>query len=163
MPVDQQDQEVCQEGLVLLVLLGQLEQQELLDLKESQLALPGHLVLMVTRDHLDPSMVNKVQLAHLEKMVQLDDPDLQDHQDLQVLQDSEDHLENLDLVALLAHQAPWRNRSNWNKRSSFKYTWTSRRHWCNGAIRGRTWSTRYTRSAWRAWTTRSTRTTWGTR
>ena len=103
--MDQQDQEVCQEGLVLLVLLGQLEQQELLDLKESQLALPGHLVLMVTRDHLDPSMVNKVQLAHLEKMVQLDDPDLQDHQDLQVLQDSEDHLENLDLVALLAHQA----------------------------------------------------------
>lgn len=76
MPVDQQDQEVCQEGLELLVLLGQLEQQELLDLKESQLVLLGHLVLLVTRDHPDPSMVSRVQLAHVEKMVQLDDPDL---------------------------------------------------------------------------------------
>ena len=92
--MDQQDQEVRQEGLGLLVLLGQLEQQELLDLKESQLALLGHLVLLVTRDHLDPSMVSRVQLAHVEKMVQLDNPDLQDHQDLRVLQDPEDQVDN---------------------------------------------------------------------
>ena len=105
MPVDQQDQEVSQEGLVLEVPLGQLEQQEKLDLKESQLALLGHPVLLATKDHLDPSLVSRVQLAPVEKMVQLDKEDFQVHQDLLDPQVPEDQVDNLDLVALLAYQA----------------------------------------------------------